>query len=178
MRRLGRKTWIAAGVLVVLSIMLFIYSSYSYLLKDEDVVNGIYVSGLLLAVSGDKYINYCKLLRKATENDSASIRALTLLKFGDGTAYDHGGVVVDLIEIVGEDKFIQSLATINNMEKNKVSSYLMVGLAYGKTEFQGKTLKEAFPKIYTFLDDDRDSVIEGNDIKSNGDSICCVADRP
>jgi hypothetical protein len=135
--------------------MLFIYYSfysYPYLLRNNVVVNGVRVSAVLLDLVEYK-LNYCKLLRKATGNDAESIRAFTLLELGGGeTSYEHGRVIVELIGIIGEDRFLQSLATINNMEKNKVSSYLRVGLEYGKTELQGKPLKEVFPKIYKFLD--------------------------
>jgi uncharacterized protein (TIGR02145 family) len=164
MRKLGRKTWAVAGVLIALCIMLFIYYSfysYPYLLRRNVVVNGIYVSEDLLIVSEKNNINYCKLLKKAIKKDTTSIKALTLLEFWNGISYDHGGVIVDLIGIIGEDNFLQSLATINNREKMKVNSYLMVGLLYNyDSKFNGKTLEDAFPKIHKFLDYDKNSMID------------------
>jgi uncharacterized protein (TIGR02145 family) len=157
MRGLGRKIGIAAAVLIVLCIMLFIYSSYFSRYK---VVHGIVVSEDVLIASEEMNIDYCKLLKKAIKNDTASIKALTLLEFWNAISYDHGGVIVDLIGIIGEDNFLQSLATINNREKMEVDSYLTVGLLYNySSKFHGKTLEEAFPKIYKFLDYDSDSVI-------------------
>lgn len=117
------------------------------------VVNGIVVSELLIVVSDEKYnIDYCKLLKKATTNDVNSIKQLALLDFYDGASYDHGIVVVDLIELIGEDKFIHSLKTINIEQKKWIKGYIEVGLEYRDNQnLQAQTLKEVFPKIYDFL---------------------------
>jgi hypothetical protein len=118
-------------------------------------------------------------LKKAIKKDSTSIRTFTLLEIYDAAAYDHGGVIVDLVDIIGEDNFLHALATINNREKAWVKGSIDVGLEYGgNPKYKGKRLKDAFPKIYKFLDYDRDSVIEGNDTKCDGDSVRCVADTP
>ena len=92
------------------------------------------------------------MLNKAIAKDANSIKQLTLLDFGDAAGYDHGTVIVDLIDLIGEEKFIQSLGAINEKQKNKLNSYLIVGIEYGNNpNLQGKTVKEAFPKIYDFL---------------------------
>jgi hypothetical protein len=115
-------------------------------------VNGIVVSELLIIVSNGQGINYCKLLEKAINGDIGSIKQLSLLEFYDGIGYDHGSVIVDLIEIIGEDKFIQSLSTINKKQKQVIEGYIEAGLEYGNNpNIKSQTIKEAFPKIYTFL---------------------------
>lgn len=116
------------------------------------VINDIEVSELLLIASKEQNIDYCKLLNESIKGNDSSIRQLALLKIYDGAGYDHGAVVVDLIDLIGEEKFMQSLGTINEKQKNKISSYLMVGLEYGDNpNLRGKTVKEIFPKIYDFL---------------------------
>ena len=118
----------------------------------HEVVNGIVVSELLISASEKQNVNYSKLLRKATKGDVKSIKQLTLLSFYDASGYDHGSVIVDLIEIIGEDKFIQSLSQINYEQKQNVKAYIEVGLEYGNNQnIQTKTIEEAYPKIYTFL---------------------------
>lgn len=115
-------------------------------------INGIEVSELLLTISKEQNIDYCKLLNKALKGDESSIRQLVLLKFYDSAGYDHGAVVVDLIELIGEDKFIHSLTTINNDQKKWIKDYIKVGLEYGNNNhLKTQTIKEAFPKIYQFL---------------------------
>jgi hypothetical protein len=116
----------------------------------QKVINGIVVSELLLIVSKERHINYCQLLNEATKGNVTSIKQLALLEIYDGVGYDHGGVIVDLIELIGEDKFIQSLAAITNEQKRNVKSYIEAGLEYGNN-LQSKTFKKAFPKTYDFL---------------------------
>jgi hypothetical protein len=115
-------------------------------------VNGIEVSELLLFSSKKQHINYCNLLREAIKGNDNSIREITLLEFYDATAYDHSSVIVDLIEIIGEDKFIQSLHSMNKRQKQIAKGYIQVGLEYSNNkQLQLKTFKDAFPKIYMCL---------------------------
>lgn len=116
------------------------------------VVEGIEVSELLLTVSKEQHINYCNLLSEALEGNINSIRELTLLEFYDATAYDHSSVIVDLIEVIGEDKFIQSLNSISTKQKQIAKGYIEAGLEFSNNpKLQSKTFKNAFPKTYVFL---------------------------
>lgn len=116
------------------------------------VINGIEVPELLLIASKKQNINYCKLLNESTKGNTASIRKLALLEISDGAGYEHGAVIVDLIEIIGEDKFIESLATMSKEQKQVVKGFIEAGLEYGNNpNLQTKTFKEAFSKIYDFL---------------------------
>ena len=115
-------------------------------------INGIEVSELLLVVSEEQNIDYCKLLNEATKGNESSIKEIALLDFSDGAAYDHGAVLVDLIEKIGEEKFVQSIKTINDSEKKWIKGYLEAGIEYGSNvNIKGQTLKDVFPKIYDFL---------------------------
>ena len=120
--------------------------------KNNSVVNGIEVSELLIISANNQHVNYRKLLRESTEGNAKSTKELALLKFYDASGYDHGAVIVDLIDLIGEDKFIQSLSMINKKQKKDIEGYIEVGLEYGNNpKFQNKSIKEAFPKIYFFL---------------------------
>jgi cell division protein FtsL len=138
---------------VLLLYAVFVY--FAYYSDKPKYVNGIYVSTTAIIYSRERLnINYCKLLKKATTNDVNSIKQLALLDFSSGVAsgYDHGVVIVDLIKLIGEDKFIQSLTTITNEQKRNVKSYIEAGLEYGNNpNLQSKTFKKAFPKTYDFL---------------------------
>lgn len=115
-------------------------------------INGIYISELLLLKSKELHINYCKLLDEATKGNNTSIKQLSLLEFYDGVGYDHGAVIVDMIEIIGEDKFIQSITTISDQEKYLIKGYIEVGLEYGNNpKLEHQMFKNAFPKIYNFI---------------------------
>ncbi len=119
--------------------------------RQKDV-NGIIVSELLINVTENYNINYCEILHDAINGNSITIKKLTLIELYDSIAYDHGSVLVDLIYIIGEDKFINSIITINQKEKNLVRGYLDAGLEYGNNpNLINQSLESAFPIIYKFL---------------------------
>lgn len=138
---------------MIKKILLFAMLSFFFINCNRTrSVNGIVISELLLIVSNNQNINYCKILKEAIMGNTASIKKLTLLDFDDSVGYDHSVVIVDLIDSIGEDKFIQSIGTISKEQKNKISSYLTAGLEYGNNpNLRGRTVNEAFPKIYCFL---------------------------
>ena len=116
------------------------------------VISGIYVSESLLIVSEGQGIDYCKLLSKAINGDDVSIMQLSILNFYESVGYDHGAVIVDLIEQIGENKFIHSFKIANTEQRNLVKWYIEAGLEYGNDpSLHGKAFKEVFPKVYIFL---------------------------
>lgn len=117
------------------------------------VVNGIEVSMLLLSAAKENEVDYCNLLKEAINGKENSIRELTLLIFYEAAGYDHGSVIVDLIEVVGEDKFIKSLMKLNPEEKQLVKGYITVGLEYRDNQKikMNNSLEKVFPIIYSFL---------------------------
>lgn len=137
-----------------LPVYLVFFSLWIYLVSDTGgrYVNGIYVSELLLIGSKEQNIEYCELLNDAISGNGSSIKQLALLNIYDGAGYDHSAVVVDLIKLIGEDKFIYSLTSINNEQKKSIKKNIEVGLEYGNNaNLQTQTFKEAFPKIYDFV---------------------------
>ena len=116
------------------------------------VISGIYVSESLLIVSEEQGIDYCKLLSKAVNGDDVSIMQLSILEFYESVGYDHGAVIVDLIERIGENKFIHSFKIANTEQKNLVKWYIEAGLEYGNNPLKNDySFEEVFPKVYFFL---------------------------
>lgn len=123
--------------------------------SERRTINGIEVSELLNIVSREQNINYCKLLNKAIKGDDASVRQLALLEIYDGAAYDHGTVLVYLIKLIGEERFIRSLDTINDKQKNRIEGFLSAGLEYSNNpDIQFRTIKEEFPILSDYLGTD------------------------
>ena len=74
------------------------------------------------------------------------------MDISDGASYDHGAVIVDLIEQVGEDIFVQALDSISLKQKEQIKSYIEAGLEYGShTEWNSQMFEDVFPKTYAFL---------------------------
>ena len=144
--RMGIKTLLVSILLSV--VLLAGITSCS----RSKVINGIEVTELLLVVANEQNTDYCKMLRKAVEGDIPSIRQLTLLEISDGASYDHGAVIVDLIEQVGEDIFVQALDSISLKQKEQIKSYIKAGLEYGShIEWNSQMFEDVFPKTYAFL---------------------------
>ncbi len=117
-------------------------------------VAGIEVSELLLMSSTKQDYNYCELLRNAVKADENSIKKLSLLQFYDAVGYDHGSVIVDLILLIGEAKYISAISGISSKVKSMIREYIEVGLEYGENPaLKNKKLLTAFPKLYAFLNE-------------------------
>ena len=133
-------------------IILYSISLICFVCCKSKVISGIYVSESLLIVSEEQGIDYCKLLSKAVNGDDVSIMQLSILKIYESPGYDHGAVIVDLIERIGEDKFIHSLKIVSAEQKNLVKWCIEAGIEYGNNpSLHGKAFKEVFPKVYIFL---------------------------
>ena len=90
----------------------------------------------------------------AIEGDQKDIKKLMLLDFsGAGAAsYDHGDVIVKLIDRLGEDTIISSLGNqLTKKEKGSIEAYISAGLEYGSNPHHGQTLESVFPLIYQYL---------------------------
>lgn len=129
-------------------IMLFVFHSCN----TKCNVDGIEVSELLLTVSSEKSYNYCSSLENAIKGNKNSVKELALLEFNDSSGYDHGTVLVELVEKIGEKKFINAISLIHSKDKNKILEYLEVGIIYNENEsLNNKKVEEVFPILYAFL---------------------------
>ncbi len=115
----------------VKNFMLYSISLICFVCCKGKVIRGIYVSESLLIVSEEQGIDYCKLLSKAVNGDDVSIMQLSILEFYESVGYDHGTVIVDLIEQIGENKFVHSFKIASTEQKNLVKRYIEAGLEYG-----------------------------------------------
>ena len=141
-------------VAIIGSIGCYLYMNDIIYFSGKDV-KGIYVEEELRIATDDYHgISYCELLNKAIEGDQKDIKKLMLLDFsGAGAAsYDHGDVIVKLIDRLGEDTIISSLGNqLTKKEKGSIEAYISVGLEYGNNPHHGQTLESVFPLINQYL---------------------------
>lgn len=117
-------------------------------------VKDISVSELLLESAVDKGIDYCDVVTKASLNDDDAIKQISVMDFDNAVGYDHGAVLVDLILKIGEQKYIEIITAFTKEDKNRIKGYLRVGLEYGgNPQVKSKSIDEAFPKLYIFLNE-------------------------
>lgn len=139
-------------VLAIIAGCLWVNDHVYFSGKDVD---GIYVEEDVRIVTERNWgINYCKLLKKAIKGSKEDIKKLILLDFsGSGAVgYDHGDVVVKLINRLGEETIISSLGEqLSIEEKSGIKADIDVGLEYGSNPYQGQKLEKTFPLLYQYL---------------------------
>ncbi len=91
--------------------------------------------------------NYCELVNKALKGDEKALLYLTRVRVADGATYQHGAVMIELIEHVSEEKFMNIIQEISFEDQSVLYySYLRAGLEYtNNPKYINKTSKEAFP---------------------------------
>ena len=145
-------------VVIIGSIGVYLWTNDIIYFSGKDV-DGIYVEEELRIVTDLNHgFSYCKLLKKAIDGNQEDIKKLMLLDFsGSGEAgYDHGDVLVKLIDRLGEEKIISSLGSqLTKEEKNEIEAYIVVGLEYGSNPHHGQNPEEAFPLLYEYLQKER-----------------------
>jgi hypothetical protein len=160
MHDIMKKKFLVLLIIVAIlgSIGVYLWTNDMIYFSGKDV-DGIYVEEELRIATDDYYgISYCKLLKKAIDGNQEDIKKIMLLDFsGAGAAgYDHGDVLVKLIDRLGEETIISSLGNqLTKKEKREIESYIAVGLEYGNNPHQGKNPDEAFPFLYEYLLKDR-----------------------
>jgi len=117
-------------------------------------VEGIEPSYLLLTLSNmDDYdYDYCASLNKALEGDLLALKRLTLFRFSDGATYDHGIVLLEVIDRIGEKKYLEAVKDFSKKEKKTIDRYLNAGLNFSQNpKFQSQRIDLIFPQVNAFL---------------------------
>lgn len=102
------------------------------------------------------HIDYVNVVKRASEGSEKDIYLLCSLQFDGAYGYDHGSVLVDIIDILGEDKCVDMMKDINKQQAEYFDGYLNVGLLYGhkygnKPFDHDYEIKDIFPKIDRLL---------------------------
>lgn len=99
---------------------------------NDNCINkaNIEVSESIIAQTSYKQIAYCELLKDAINGDSNSLIEFLNIDIYEGASYDHGVVLVQLIDYIGEEKFLKLTNTASKKIKEKTLYNLEVGLLY------------------------------------------------
>jgi hypothetical protein len=148
-----RTTKILSIVLLASLSIYILLVAYLNQNHGSKIINGIEVSELLLLHTRNKDIDYCKILSNATNGDEKSIKELLQLEVYDGAGYDHGVVIIDLINLLGETKIINAVKTMDCKHKSAIISYINAGLQYGNnTNLKAFESHKAFPLLHASLE--------------------------
>lgn len=127
--------------------LLFVSCNYGQNCNKE------YVSNYLIDYTLERDYDYCKLLNESLNEDIIAIKKISLLKFYDGMTYEHGAVLLEIIDNVGEKKYLEAIRSLSSDEKVIIKSYLYAGLDFTQnTRFKDKKLKDTLNEIYNYFD--------------------------
>ncbi|CAN5420768.1 hypothetical protein BH20BAC1_BH20BAC1_01240 [soil metagenome] len=95
-------------------------------------------------IDGD---TYCNLVNKALKGDVDPIRQLSKIKVYDGASYQHGAILIEVIDKISEQEYLNIIQILNNKEKKHIYySVLAAGLEYtSNPKYMGKSIENAFP---------------------------------
>lgn len=158
--RLFIKIVVGFVILVLLYLgFVGIYFKYFYYKKDIDGITICTCIQDFMHTQEKEYRdNYYHLIEQSLKKDKKSLKELSLYDLRGATgesAYDHGDVLAQLLDRLGEDFFLESLDGLSEEERGMVLGYLDVGFEYGVLNSKGKVLmtKDLYPRLYHFLDE-------------------------
>ncbi len=121
-------------------------------------IDGIHIEDIIIYEADTKYgVDYGDLVEKSLQKDLSSIKKLSLLEYNDGYSYEHGLILIEIVDRIGEDIFIKSIEDISAKQKKRVLSYIIAGVDLRNSEkmdFKKRAenyAEDYYPKIYNCL---------------------------
>ncbi len=103
----------------------------------------------LLVKANDKGYSYCSLIEKSLKSNSKAIKELSLLSFDAGFAYEHGAVLIEVIDSIGEDEYARLIIQLPNRKRKEVFYSLRAGFDYTQNpNYRNSNLKKSFPELH------------------------------
>lgn len=103
----------------------------------------------LLAKANNYGYPYCNLIEKSLGGDSEAIKDLSLLSFDAGFAYEHGAVLIEVIDSVGEDEYARLLKQLPEKERKEVFFSLRAGFDYTQNpSYKNSDFEKSLPKLH------------------------------
>ena len=83
-------------------------------------IRGNEINEMLVINANKNNIDYCSLYNKSKDGNPEAIKKISLLNFEDSTGYEQGIILIDLINYIGEQKYIEALSSIKIEDKHKI----------------------------------------------------------
>jgi len=137
------------GVIITIVITLTVFNCWKNYCCN---VEGIEPSYLLLTLSNRDDYDYCDSLDQALQGDLLALKRLTMFHFEGGSSYEHGIVLLEVIDRVGENKYLEAVKDFSKKEKKTIDRYLNAGLNFSQNpKFQSQRIDLIFPQVNAFL---------------------------
>ena len=98
---------------------------------------------------------YCELVNRALKGDKDSILNLSKISVGDFGSYQHGAVLIEIIDIVTIDKYLIIVSSLSEKEKKQLYYTIWAGLEFTPNpKYEGKHIETIFPELKELLGTD------------------------
>jgi hypothetical protein len=101
------------------------------------------------------YHHYVKLVNRAMAKDTIALRELLMMNdIGDAASYEHGDILIQLLENLGDEHYSKVLSSIPTKQKEVfLQSYFEAGMDIRKSEYKIQIDKE-YPITFNELEFD------------------------
>jgi hypothetical protein len=90
------------------------------------------------------------------DKDTTALKELLLIdNIGDGASYEHGDILIQLLQNLGDDFYSNVLKTVPADQKSILQDYFMVGMDIRKKECVFRVDKK-YPKAFNELEFDEE----------------------
>lgn len=96
--------------------------------------------------------SYCQLVNDALEGNKEAILDLSKVNVSDFASYQHGAVLIEVIDKITLDKYLEIVSTVSDKDKRKLYHTIWAGFEFTTNpKFVNKKIDIAFPKIIELL---------------------------
>jgi len=87
--------------------------------------------------SKSQYRHYVHIVNKSIKGDTLALKEIMLIDdLYDGAGYEHGGVLIEILEKVGDEEFNNVITSLDDSKKENVREYIMAGLDLLKQQYK------------------------------------------
>lgn len=108
----------------------------------------------------DSYRHYVKLVNRAMAKDTIALQELLMIDdLSDAACYEHGDILIQLLENLGDEQYSKVLSSIPTKQKVFLRGYFEAGMDIRKLEYKIRIDKE-YPITFNELEfDDKEKSI-------------------
>ena len=107
-----------------------------------------------------EYRQYVHLVNKSLKKDTLALKEIMLISnIYDGAGYEHGYILIGIMERIGDHDFNKALLRLNNPQKENVKEYFEVGMdILFLSEQERSDMEEKYPKTFKTLQLNRERI--------------------
>lgn len=125
---------------IKISILILLIGVFSILIfnrffKNSCTYGTIHISPTLYEAAKNRNYNYCELVECSLNSSKICILKISKINnINNAAGYEHGEIMLQLIDSLGEDYYIDVIGNLSDYEKRNLLGYLSIGLQYDSSK--------------------------------------------